>query len=269
VRAAIARDTVAACDAGGYVTAAGDRVDLAAAIAAARAGTTLHELGVDALRPPTGGRATAITVTGESTFEALARLDRAPGGHLACLNFASAKNPGGGYLGGAQAQEEALARSSALVPCQHAQPAYYARNRASSSVLYLDLALFSPRVPFFRDDAGGWLDRPVLASVITAPAPNAGALRQQGRFDAAAVEATLRRRAGFVLAIAAHHGVERLVLGAWGAGVFGNDPALVADAFATHLAGAFANAFAEVVFAVIGGPGQPNHDAFAARFARA
>jgi uncharacterized protein (TIGR02452 family) len=77
----------------------------------------------------------------------------------------------------------------------------------------------------------------------------------------------LTRRAGLVLAVAAHHGVERLVLGAWGAGVFGNDPAMVAAAFASLLAGAFAGAFAEVVFAIAGGPGGPNYDAFASRFA--
>jgi uncharacterized protein (TIGR02452 family) len=108
----------------------------------------------------------------------------------------------------------------------------------------------------------------VLASVVTCAAPNASALPQHGAFDAAALEATLRRRAGLVLAVAVQHGVERFVLGAWGAGVFGNDPALVADAFGALLEGAFAGAFAEVVFAIQGGPGRPNHDAFARRFAR-
>jgi uncharacterized protein (TIGR02452 family) len=57
------------------------------------------------------------------------------------------------------------------------------------------------------------------------------------------------------------------VLGAWGAGVFGNDPAMVADAFGNLLEGAFAGAFAEVVFAVHERPGRPNHAAFVARFA--
>ena len=36
---------------------------------------------------------------------------------VVCLNFASAKNPGGGFLGGSQAQEETLARASAIYPC--------------------------------------------------------------------------------------------------------------------------------------------------------
>lgn len=261
-KAEIARQTLAACEAGRYTNAAGEIVELRAAIDAAVAGTVLHELG-EPLRPARGPHATAIAVTGESTLEALVRL--AGAGHVGCLNFASAKNPGGGFLGGAQAQEESLARSSALYRCQLAQPAHYARNRAHRSALYLDLALFSPHVPFFRADDGAWLDRPVLASVITCAAPNAGALRQHGTLDPAVLEATLRRRAGLVLAIAAHHGIERLVLGAWGAGVFGNDPALVADAFRVHLAGAFASAFAEVVFAIHGGEGA-NHDAFVAAF---
>ncbi|MBP6628800.1 MAG: RNA 2'-phosphotransferase [Kofleriaceae bacterium] len=268
-RASIARATLAACECGGYDGPSGDgaTVSIAAALAAARAGTTAHELGVGALRPASTSRATHLVVTSESTTEAIIRLAPRPG-HLAVLNFASAKNPGGGFLGGAQAQEEALARSSGLYPCLVTQPAHYQRQRAHASALYLDLAIWSPAVPFFRDDAGGWLPAPALASVITCAAPNAGALRQQGRLDPAALEATLRRRAAFVLALAAHHQVDHLVLGAWGAGVFGNDPALVADAFAVLLGvgGAYHGAFAAVTLAIPGGPAGANHAAFAARF---
>jgi len=264
-KAGIAKQTLAACEAGEYTNAAGERVPLRAAIDEAKAGSVLHELG-ESLRTRTTEARTTIAVCSETTLEALVRLARRPG-HLACLNFASAKNPGGGFLGGAQAQEESLARSSALYPCQLAQRAHYDRNRAHHSALYLDLAIYSPRVPFFRDDDGGWLERPVLASVITCAAPNAGALRQQGKFDAKVVEETLRRRAAFVLAVAAHHGVERLVLGAWGAGVFGNDPAMVADAFhALLVGGPHASSFEEIVFAVTGRPGSANFDAFAKRF---
>ena len=265
----IAKLTLAACDAGEYVTPAGDRVEIGAAIRAARAGTVGHDGDHDHFARPAARHVTKVAVTGESTVEALVRLAAEPGGHLGCLNFASAKNPGGGFLGGAQAQEESLARASALYPCLLEQPDHYARNRAFGSALYLDLAIFSPHVPVFRDDDGGWLARPVLASVITCPAPNASALRQQGKLDPVTLEATLRRRAELVLAIAAHHGVERLVLGAWGAGVFGNDPALVADAFRVPLAGSFAGVFVEIVFAVLGGPGRPNHDAFGSAFGAA
>ena len=274
-KAGIAKQTLAACEVGHYTNAAGATVELRAQIDAAAAGTRMHELG-EQLRAPSQKRATSISVTAESTIEALVRLESGTstassiarahaGAHVACLNFASAKNPGGGFLGGAQAQEESLARSSALYPCQLTQSAHYERNRANHSAIYLDLAIWSPHVPFFRDDDGGWLDRPVLASVITCAAPNAGALRQQGKFDAARVEAALRRRAEFVLAIAAHHGVDRLVLGAWGAGVFGNDPKMVADAFRVLLAGPFEGAFDEVVFAIYGGKGE-NTDAFTAAF---
>jgi len=265
-RAAIAEHTLSAIEAGRYVNTRNQIVPLDDAIAAAKRGTVLYDLEREALASTAGAPpASAPTkVTGETTLEALARLAGEAGGHLACLNFASGKHPGGSFLRGAQAQEEALARSSALYPCLLTQPAHYERNRAHASEIYLDLAIFSPHVPFFRDDGGGWLDQPVLASVITCAAPNASALRQQHQFDASAVEHALRRRAAFVLAIAAHHGVRRLVLGAWGAGVFGNDPAVVASAFHEPLRGDLAGAFDEVVFAI---PPGPNRSAFDAAFA--
>lgn len=250
----IAKETLAACEAGAYTNAHGARVPLAFDPEA----TAFYD------RVPawsSAGHATRIALTAESTIDAIRRL----GDGCVALNFASAKNPGGGFLGGAQAQEESLARSSALYPCIANARAFYGANRAARSVLYLDLALYSPRVPFFRDDNGGWFDAPVYADVLTCAAPNASALRQHGRFDADECARTLRRRAELVLAVAAHHGAERLVLGAWGAGVFGNDPDVVARAFADPLRGAFAGAFAEIVFAVPD-PTGANHRAFAAVF---
>jgi uncharacterized protein (TIGR02452 family) len=145
-------------------------------------------------------------------------------------------------------------------------PEHYLRSRNQTSLQYLDLALWSPLVPFFRDDYGAWLDAPVLASVITCAAPNASCLTRGT--TQAELSATLYRRAAFVLAIARHHGVERLVLGAWGAGVFRNDPVQIAANWKTLLAGEFAGAFAEVVFAVTGTrDSSDNHRAFADAFA--
>ncbi len=246
----IAQESLAACDAGFYTNAKGERVDIAAAIDEAKAGTGLYELGVDRFDPPVKRGTTAISVTGENTIEAMVRL-AGRGGHIGCLNFASARRPGGGFLHGAQAQEESLARSSALYPCLLTQPEYYTRNKALGSPVYLDIVLYSPLVPFIRDDTH-WFDAPVLASVITAAAPNVSELKKANKFDAEDVALVLENRTQLVLALAAHHKIERLVLGAWGAGVFGNDAGQVARIFAKLLKGPFAGAFTEVVFAVLG-----------------
>ena len=251
---AIAKATVVACEAGGYTNASGQHV----ALDFDPGKTELHELRLVQRVDPARGRAMRMTLADETTLAAIRRL----GEPVCALNFASAKNPGGGFLSGARAQEESLARSSALHPCLTGQMAHYERNRANRSAIYLDLALWSPDVPFFRDDDGGWLDRPVHASVITCAAPNASALRQHDRLDPSELDEALHRRAELVLAVAVHHGVDRIVLGAWGAGVFGNDPARVADAFLCLLRGRYAHAFDEVVFAVPDAAGA-NHRAFA------
>jgi uncharacterized protein (TIGR02452 family) len=251
-RKTCAKETVAICEAGHYLAPSGKRVEIGDLARSAIDGTILCSP-ENHPRPDRnqGSFATSFEVANETTFSALQRLD-GKGGHIGCLNFASAKNPGGGFLTGAQAQEEALARSSALYPCLLKAPEYYERNRANRSTIYLDLLIYSPLVPFFRDDAGILLERPVLASVITAPAPNAGAVMQNEPQNVQAIEPALLRRAELVLQVAKTHGIESLVLGAWGCGVFRNDPKMVATVFADLLKpqGTFAGAFAKVVFAV-------------------
>lgn len=251
-RAKLAEDTLRIIEQGEYLAPSGRMVTVRELIAQAKAGTRFYDASIVDSTPIRRGASTRISVTPETTCEAIARLEAAGTGHLGALNFASAKNPGGGFLGGAQAQEEALARSSALYPCLLTQPTYYERNRANRSALYLDLAIFSPGVPFFRADDGQLLDRPVCASIITAPAPNAGAVAQNQPADLPLVAPTLRRRAEMVLAVAATENIERLILGAWGCGVFRNDPALVARTFGELLleGGRFAGVFSEVVFAI-------------------
>lgn len=253
LRSKLAQETVAISEAGHYTGPDGSEVQFEAAIREAVAATRCHSLDTTA---ETAGFArtaqTKLEVTDETTIAALQRLHSEPGGHLACLNFASAKNPGGGSLGGSEAQEESLARSSALYRCLLAAPEYYERNRKCRNALYLDQAIWSPSVPFFRDDTGALLNAPICASVITAPAPNAGAVAANEQARMNEVTPTLHRRAAFVLALAAQRGVRRLVLGAWGCGVFRNNPRVVAQTFAGLLCGpsAFANTFDEVVFAI-------------------
>jgi uncharacterized protein (TIGR02452 family) len=184
------------------------------------------------------------------------------------LNFASAKNPGGGFLGGARAQEEDLARASALYHCQVTQPAYYDANRGTASMLYTDHLIYSPDVPFFRDERLDLLEAPFLVSILTSPAPNAGEALRRDPGAGPDIRATLGERAGHVLAAAAEHGHRTLVLGAWGCGVFRNDPAHVAAVFHRWLTGTFRGAFDRVVFAVWErSPAQGNRQAFDRQFA--
>jgi uncharacterized protein (TIGR02452 family) len=86
---------------------------------------------------------------------------------------------------------------------------------------------------------------------------------------AAELPRALATRAERVLETAAACGYRRLVLGAWGCGVFRNDPAQVAGAFHGLLAGGrFAGYFEEVVFAVLDRtPGATTRAAFERAFA--
>jgi uncharacterized protein (TIGR02452 family) len=66
------------------------------------------------------------------------------------------------------------------------------------------------------------------------------------------VKPTLQRRAERVLQLAASRGVKTFVLGAWGCGVFRNDPRMVASVFADLIrqGSSFANVFPRLVFAI-------------------
>ena len=56
-------------------------------------------------------------------------------------------------------------------------------------------------------------------------------------------------RAEKVLDVFAAHCHDRIILGAWGSGAFGLDPAMMAGIFHDALTGRFAGVFDEVVFA--------------------
>ena len=129
---------------------------------------------------------------------------------------------------------------------------FYERHRASSSLLYSDAMILSPGCPIFRDDDGKLLDEPQMAAFITSAAPNAGAAADNRPAELPSIPGVFRRRSEYVLALAASQGYRQLVLGAWGCGVFRNDPGVVAESFATHLRhGSWSGRFDRVVFSVL------------------
>ena len=243
------KEAVAICERGTYVAPSGATVSIAEAVARARAGTRSFPPDAPLPAPPRGAARTRVTVENASTLAAARRLADA-GLAPAALNFASARNPGGGFLSGARAQEESLCRASALYMCLKGQP-MYAYHEQLRDALYTSWVIDSPAVPVFRGDDGALLEAPWSCGFITAPAPNAKALREYAPQRLGEVGPAFGERIGRVLAAAAQAGRRSVVLGAWGCGAFGCDAEDVARRFAVALAGPFAGVFEAVVFAVL------------------
>jgi uncharacterized protein (TIGR02452 family) len=261
-RAQTAQETVAILERGEYLGPGGQHVRIGDEMEAARSRSALYRpedfgevfrrrdqvLQGRGDRPPV-----SFEVVNETTLHAARRLLEEGCARVLALNFASARNPGGGFLKGSQAQEESLARASGLYTCLIARGEMYEVNRQHPSCLYTDHMIYSPDVPVFRGDADELLDRPCPVSFVTAPAVNAGAVRRNEPGKVARIGPVLDARIEKVLSVAVAHGHEALVLGAWGCGVFANDPEEVAALFARHLTGGglFRTAFQRVVFAVL------------------
>ncbi len=148
------------------------------------------------------------------------------------MNFANAHVPGGGFLNGAVAQEEALCRNSTLylsISSVKARDEMYAYNITHPSACYSDYMLLSPDVCVFRDENNKLLPAPFICAVMTCPAPNrngSARLVSQSRLDRVMTD-----RLEKYLAAAAQKGYRNLVLGAWGCGAFGHNAKNVAKYF--------------------------------------
>ena len=220
------------------------------------------------LREDRGELALATVSVVDGSTQSVAR-QLAASGPVTLLNFASARNVGGGFINGAKAQEEDLCRCSALYPCLESCTDYYETNRNQSSMLYTDAMIHSPEVPFFKvRGRGDYLAEPFTASVITAPAPNSAPYLERHPDGRDELRATFLRRWRNVLSVARHESARRLLLGAWGCGAFGGDPAMAADTAAEAIA-SHGGGLLDIVFAIPnrGKAGQRNYAAFRERLA--
>ena len=249
----IAHATVAILEQGFYVSPTGNTIVIADDTARAVANTVSYPPGSELPTPKARYPATTFDVVNQTTLAAARQLAEqltAQGEVPAALNFASAKRPGGGFLNGALAQEESLARASALYACLLGNPMYTYHRQLRDS-LYSDYAIYSPAVPVFREDDGTLLETPYPCAFITSPAVNAGAHANRSRGRRRRIPDIMQGRVELVLKVAAAHGHSALVLGAWGCGVFGNDPALIARLFGAALKETYRGVFAQVIFAVL------------------
>ncbi|MBQ3692006.1 MAG: TIGR02452 family protein [Clostridia bacterium] len=199
-----------------------------------------------------------ISVVNEDSFQTASRLE-----NPLVLNFANAHNAGGGFLLGANAQEEALCRCSTLYASIKSDKAaeMYRYNNTHISAVESDYMILSPNVCIFRNERCELLEQPFAAAVITAPAPNrngAALLTPKKK-----ISETMIRRIRIILRIAEEHGFKNIVLGAWGCGAFGNNPEDVSNYFKTVIINEkYGLYFDEICFAVYGTTNSKNFVSF-------
>lgn len=182
-----------------------------------------------------------------------------PCARVMLIDFASFRHPGGGFIKGAMAQEEAICHGSTLYNVLMAHQDWYIQHenpKALNKCLYRDEALYCPDIIFPYG-------QPVVADVLVCAAPNANAYYQQkGTKDVQTVEKAMYSRLRFMCGIAEEKEVDVLITGAFGCGVFGNDPAFVAK----HSQHIFGGSNIPIIAYTVPSTNANNYQAFAKRF---
>ena len=176
------------------------------------------------------------------------------------LNFASYKNPGGMFLKGSSAQEESLCHESYLYNVlKEFDKGFYEHNRQNKNkALYTNRAIYSEYIRFMRDSED------VFCDVLTCAAPNKAAAQKYCNITDRLNYSTLKERIRFVIAVAALNRPDTLILGAYGCGVFGQNPFEVARIF-KDIFDEYQCMFDRIVFA-IPNKNSKNYEAFEAVF---
>jgi uncharacterized protein (TIGR02452 family) len=186
------------------------------------------------------------------TVSALFKVDN---GKTAILNFASFKNPGGGFIRGTMAQEEALCTESFLYNVLKTQTDYYDFNKKHiNNSMYLNRALYSKDILFFKNGEKKYAD------VLTCACPNKSATSLNNTVNSK----VLQDRIHFLLSIFACNEINTIILGAFGCGVFKQDPKEVSTIFYGEILKIFDGKEINIIFAIP--PGNDNYDNFVKSF---
>lgn len=208
-----------------------------------------------------------VVVSTKRTYEAASAYK---GMKTAVHNFASATNPGGGVVRGANAQEECLCRCSGLyfnLNTDAMWNGFYALHRKERNPIHNDDIIYTPSVTVFKTDTANpqlmdekdWYE----VDVITCAAPNLrenpSNIYNHGDGDKAVkitdkeLLALHEKRLRRILDVAVAEGEEVVILGAFGCGAFMNNPEVVAMA-AKNVINEYLNAFKVIEFAVYCSP---------------
>ncbi|MBQ8569416.1 MAG: TIGR02452 family protein [Oscillospiraceae bacterium] len=164
---------------------------------------------------------------------------------IIALNFANAHYPGGAYVMGGNAQEEALCRCSGLYYTIREAKEYYNANHRHILPDYTDGMIYSENVPVIRNDMGELLEKPVICSFITCPAVN----RRMAAMSDKKVDQIMEKRIARIVSLAADKKPDVMIFGAFGCGVFGNKRSSVFPLFEAAI-NKYTDGSAEILFAV-------------------
>lgn len=179
--------------------------------------------------------------------------------NVCLLNFASAKHPGGGFLRGSMAQEESIAYVSTLYHSLVESDMYEINKEDSKNGLYNDIAIYTSEICVFkldRDDEA--YTEPFYVSVISCPAVNKLDAKRKNVEDSTIYDKMVER-IRLILETAKMHKVDVLILGAFGCGVFGNDPKDVKDICMGLIENEYENIFEKIIFTI---PDNDTYDKF-------
>jgi uncharacterized protein (TIGR02452 family) len=213
------------------------------------------------LEPRKPEKSTSYTVIEADCLET-AQLLLDMGEYPCVLNMASGRNPGGGVLNGAGAQEENIFRRTNLFRAMYQfadyaeeyglerSPHQYPLNRNTGGV-------YSDRVTIFRaSENNGYalLQNPYQCAFVSVPAISHPELEEQDGllFLARHLVEPTKEKMRTILRIAGQFTHSSLVLSAFGCGAFGNPPHHIARLFQEVFNETeFRNRFKTVVFSII------------------
>lgn len=180
-------------------------------------------------------KAGCVIVSAKRTFEAASAYE---GKNVAVLNFASPYAPAGYGHKATCTQEECLCRESTLYACissERPMEQFYGRHKDLGPMANADM-IYTPRVTVFKSrDKIPVMTNPedwFSVDVITMAAPNISTVKNPDEQELLGMFETRFTR---MMLEAAANDVDVLILGAFGCGAFGNDPAIVATAAARVL----------------------------------
>lgn len=199
-----------------------------------------------------GTRQTKISVVPIDVISATIQAKKNnPNAKIAILNFASYKNPGGGFMGNSYAQEEAICYCTNLYQELCRNRGWYSNHYKLNNGLYENESILSHNITVVAYQLGKLLkpDDVFYIDVLTCAAPNATSILRYKPQLINTIAPASRERTIYATNILTSMEYDIVILGAFGCGVFKNDPKVVADAFKEALSKNYGN-FEQVVFAI-------------------